>query len=276
MNDPLRLVDAGGTEFERLLLTAAAEEAPSSEISARMLAGVATAGAAVALFSSAQLAGDAVASGATIGAQAGVSAAAAAGAGGSIAPPAAAGLAGAGLIKWGLIGALAMGGVVSGFRLLEGGAGPVAGRAGAAPSAQLAPLPAEAPRRHDVAPTSAQEVSPTVVVAPAPVAAVRTPSNQRTSQGGAQARALGPEIDLLDSARRALAAGDAERALSLITSYHRRFPTGALSQEATVLEVDALEAKGRAEQATDLKQQFLAEHPESAHTQRVQRSGLAR
>jgi hypothetical protein len=281
MNDPLRLVDAGGTEFERLLLTTAAEEAPSSEISARMLAGVATAGAAVALLSGVQLAGEgAVASGAAHGAMQAGFHAAAAGTGGSIAPSAAAGLAGTWLIKWGVIGALAVGGAVSGFQLLNADAGPPAESGSAAPAALQAALPAAPAGPSQVVPAAAPaEGSPTALVGPvrAPEDAPARPAfAQRTPQGGPPAQALGPEIDLLDSARRALTAGDAERALALIASYHRRFPSGALGQEATVLEVDALAAKGRAEQATDLKQQFLAEHPDSAHTQRVQRSGQAR
>jgi hypothetical protein len=290
MKDPLRLVDAGGTEFERLLLTTAAEEAPTSEVSARMVAGMATAGAAVALFSGvaasgSQLVGEGIAASgiAASGAlQAGSSAAALVGAGSSIAPPAAA--AGAWLVKWGVIGALVAGGAVSGIHLLEVGeqsahepatsvrrgaapaalsmAGPASAAAGPSEAGQPEALAAGVP------PTEADQV---------PVDRVRarpSSSRERGPQTGTQA--LGPEIDLLDSARRALAEGQAERALTLLASYHRRFPSGALSQEATVLEVDALEAKGRAAQATDLKQQFLAEHPESAHTQRVQRSGQAR
>lgn len=261
MNDPMRLVDADGTEFERLLLRAAAEERPSSEVSARMLAGAVSAGAAVAFLSSARVAseGGAVLKGAA-------ASAAASGGAGSIAPPAAAGLLGAWVVKWGVLGTLVAAAGLSGWMVLgnadrpEVVVRPVGGQAVHAPAAAVvAPtperVPPEAPGVH--AGTSA---------APAPASRVT-----RTVKP-----ALGPEIELLDSARRALAAGDAERALALISSYRRRFPAGALEQEATVLEVDALEAKGRTGQASALKERFVAEHPGSAHVERVQRSGSTR
>jgi hypothetical protein len=258
MNDPTRLMDADASEFERLLLRTAADERPSSEVSARMLAGVASAGAAVALLSSAHLAGE------------GVSGAVASGAAGSIAPPAAASLAGAWVVKWGVLGTLVAAAGLSGWLVLgsadrsEAGARPVGGQAVPAPAAALA-APTQELVQEDT-PRADEETA--TAKAPAPVPA---PRGARTVKP-----ALGPEIELLDTARRALAAGDAERTLSLISSYRRRFPAGALDQEATVLEVDALEAKGRTGQASELKERFVAEHPESAHVERVQRSGSTR
>src|SRR5688500_5590730 len=103
MKDPMRLIEAEGTEFERLLLQTAAREVPSPEVSARMLAGAASAGAAVALLSSLELARG----GAVTLAQGGAGTGAVAGAAsGSIAPPAAASLLGSWLVKWGVLGAL--------------------------------------------------------------------------------------------------------------------------------------------------------------------------
>lgn len=283
MKDPVRLMEADGTEFERLLLSAAAREVPSSEVSARMLAGAASAGAAVALFSSIEAVGEGALS-SSGGVQAAGAGAALGGAGGSIAPPAAASLLGTWLVKWGVIGALFSGAVVSGFLVVNQSA-PAAESARAAAARQQVVAPVSPPTARgdiraegqpgDAAKSSIEAASvDTSVVARSPGPAQG--SSSRHGSLAVPASTLGQEVALLDSARQALTAGDAERALSLISSYRRRFPEGALQQEATVLEVDALEAKGRAAQATDLKQQFLAEHPESAHTQRVQRSGKTR
>jgi len=262
MNDPTRLLDADGTEFERLLLRAAAEERPSSDVSARMLAGAASVGAAVAFLSSARVASE----GGALSSGAAASSVVASGAAGSIAPPAAAGLLGAWVVKWGVLGTLVAAAGLSGWRLLgsadrpEVVVRPIGTEAVPAPAAALvAPTPERAQ-------TEALAVHAGTPAAPAPASRVT-----RTVKP-----ALGPEIELLDSARRALAAGDAERALALISSYRRRFPAGALEQEATVLEVDALEAKGRTGQASELKERFVAEHPGSAHVERVQRSGSTR
>jgi len=289
MKDPTRLIEADGTEFERLLLRTAASEVPSPELSARMLAGAASAGAAVALLSSLEFAPGGAASTSTLGAsalgssvQAAGTGAAVAGAGGSIAPPAAAGLLGSWLLKWGVLGALFSGAVVSGFLVVRGGEEASAPRAVEvqAPASPASVL--RAPRA--MAPDAeAASVAPAVVTDEAEVEATQAAGPVGSARMGAASKAgspasgasssLGQELTVLDAARRALAAGDAERALSLIAGYRKRFPHGALGQEATVLEVDALDAKGRAAQATDLKKQFLAEHPESAHRERVKRSG---
>lgn len=279
MKDPMRLIEAEGTEFERLLLQTAAREVPSPEVSARMLAGAASAGAAVALLSSLELARGGAATLAQGGAGAGAVAGAASG---SIAPPAAASLLGSWLVKWGVLGALFSGAVVSGYLVVQSGREQANASSRAAPApvvvdarapsgpAETAPSPARLQQTALEAPWSPVPPASSTPAAPAGVTAA--------SGGGALAApvapsSLGQELTLLDAARQALAAGEAEKALALISSYRKRFPSGALGQEATVLEVDALEAKGRGAQATDLKEQFLAEHPDSAHRERVKRSG---
>lgn len=286
MKDPMRLIEADGTEFERLLLHAAAREVPAPEISARMLAGAASAGAAVALLSSLELGGSggAVTSSAALTSSSalGSSSAQAAGAvlggaSGSMAPPAAAGLFGTWLVKWGVLGVLLLGAGAAGVLVVRGEkattvalSGPplVEGHrsAAASPEGKPAPLALASEVRDAKSETESPSAARAVRAGPPSLPASAGPSSLGPSS-------LGQQVALLDAAREALTAGDAERALGLIASYHRRFPSGALEQEATVLEVDALEAKGRAAQATNLKEQFLAEHPESAHRERVQRSG---
>jgi len=281
MKDPMRLIDADGTEFERLLLRAAAQEEPSPDVSARMLAGAASAGAAVAFLSSIEAAGEGAltsssALASSVQASSGAmqaSGAALSGAGGSIAPPAVAGLASTWLVKWGVIGALFTGAVASGWMVMDRAA-QESKPSLAAPGQPLstdarapAALPAQVPSESGVVQPAAEQ--------PRGAAARAVTAPAGAARSGASST-LGQEIGLLETARQALAAGDAERALSTIASYRRRFPHGALEQEATVLEVDALEAKGREQQASSLKEQFLAEHPDSPHTQRVQRSGQTR
>jgi hypothetical protein len=286
MKDPMRLIDADGTEFERLLLQTAAREVPSPEVSARMLAGAASAGAAVALLSSLELANG----GAATLAQAGVATqvagtgAVAGAASGSIAPPAAASLLGSWLVKWGVLGALFSGAVVSGFLVVQSGRE----RANTSAREQLAPesaaVNARVPRdgaQTKPSPARIQQTSvepsrlpdPPVHSTAARAAGVTAASGSSAGVAPVAPSSLGQELALLDAARQALTAGEAEKTLALISSYRKRFPDGALEQEATVLEVDALEAKGRAAQASDLKEQFLAEHPDSAHRERVKRSG---
>jgi hypothetical protein len=281
MKDPMRLIEADGTEFERLLLQTAAREVPSPEVSARMLAGAASAGAAVALLSSLELARGGAVTLAEGGAVTGVVAGAASG---SIAPPAAASLLGSWLVKWGVLGALFSGAVVSGFLVVQSGREQANASSGPALAPAAAAVGARAPGDGaDTAPSSARIQQTSLEATRSPTLPARStaaaPADVRVGSGSSAGAAtaapssLGQELALLDAARQALAAGEAEKALALISTYRKRFPSGALEQEATVLEVDALDAKGRAAQATDLKEQFLAEHPDSAHRERVKRSG---
>lgn len=81
---------------------------------------------------------------------------------------------------------------------------------------------------------------------------------------------LNEEMRLLDQARAALAQDDQQRALAILSQYEQKYPRGVLKPEATVLRVSALSAAGQAEQADDLKKDFLDQHPTSAHRQRLE------
>lgn len=83
---------------------------------------------------------------------------------------------------------------------------------------------------------------------------------------------LRDEIRLMDRARAALRSGAPDQALSLLGRYTQRFPNGAFRQEATVLELEALERAGQRRKASSLAQKFLDEHPESPHVERVGRT----
>ena len=85
---------------------------------------------------------------------------------------------------------------------------------------------------------------------------------------------LDDEVAIIDSARAALAAKRPETALARVETYHRRFRSGHLTEEANALEIQALAAMGRRDEANAKGQRFLASYPRSAYEQRV-RSVLA-
>jgi hypothetical protein len=89
--------------------------------------------------------------------------------------------------------------------------------------------------------------------------------NERSKLG------LGQEVAALDRARGALANGDAPAALRLLDRYESSFPNANLTQEATILRIEALLKQGSRRAAVDLGNSFLAEHPESSHSARVSR-----
>jgi outer membrane protein assembly factor BamD (BamD/ComL family) len=55
----------------------------------------------------------------------------------------------------------------------------------------------------------------------------------------------------------------------LVDEYDAQFPDGMLSQEATVLRVEALVKEGDRSAAVGVGQRFLAAHPTSPHALRV-------
>jgi hypothetical protein len=84
-------------------------------------------------------------------------------------------------------------------------------------------------------------------------------------------RELGEQVASLDRAERALAAGDAAEALRLADDYDRRFPTGSLLQEATVVRVEALLKLGHRDEAARVGRTFLASHPSSPYAAKIRR-----
>ncbi len=80
---------------------------------------------------------------------------------------------------------------------------------------------------------------------------------------------LREEIRLIDQARVAVRQQATDRALERLARYQARFPRGAFRQEATVLRIEALAQRGEQARARTLARQFLAEHPDSPHAERV-------
>jgi hypothetical protein len=87
----------------------------------------------------------------------------------------------------------------------------------------------------------------------------------------ASSAALADEIAALDHARDLLEGGHAADTLSALADFDRRFPNGALRQEATVTRIEALFKLGRATEGASLVDRFLAAHPASSHAEHLRR-----
>jgi hypothetical protein len=82
---------------------------------------------------------------------------------------------------------------------------------------------------------------------------------------------LREQIRLIDAARKALNADNADRALQIVRRYQDRFTAGAFRPEAAALKIEALVALGRRSEARPLAETFVAEHSGSALADRVAR-----
>lgn len=80
---------------------------------------------------------------------------------------------------------------------------------------------------------------------------------------------LAEEVARLDRAREAVQRGAGQRALAELARYHRDFPAAQLAQEATLVEIDALEASGQHDHARALARTFMRAHPQTAASRRL-------
>ncbi len=76
---------------------------------------------------------------------------------------------------------------------------------------------------------------------------------------------LAAEIQLLDRARSALSAGETAQAGALLDAYSSRQPGAVLAQEAAVLRVRLLLARGKRAEASALARRIIQAHPKSSH-----------
>jgi hypothetical protein len=138
------------------------------------------------------------------------------------------------------------------------------------PRAMVPAAPAMVPR---TAPATPPTQALDVESAPAPRAAGPVPSMQPSTTRAIPANpnsALRAELAALDAIRSTLANHDARGALSFLDAYFRTFPRGRLRLEAEVLRIDALAKAGRVEAAHRSAKEFIARHPNSVLTARVQ------
>lgn len=125
------------------------------------------------------------------------------------------------------------------------------------------------------APQTAPEAMPSLRVDDLP--AVHTPSARPTVAARPTAPVVAPapslatdadELAIIDAARGALVKAPAT-ALSHVAHYRSLFPSPRFSDEADAVEVQALAALGRRDEASAKAAAFLAAHPNSPYTQRV-------
>jgi hypothetical protein len=174
----------------------------------------------------------------------------------------------AGLAKWIAATVLVAGAAVPAVRYLRHRSTeppPAVTMAGASPvNTPTAKLP-DAPT-----PNSEPETSPPLNAAADPALAPSVaPSAARTEAKPAAPAALADELSALDTARSALASGNATSALSDLDAYGRNFPHGKLSLEAEVLRIDALAKSGQTAAAKKRAEAFMKRHPDSVLASRV-------
>lgn len=184
--------------------------------------------------------------------------------------------AGGATLKWVVIVGLAAGALAVG---LHASSGPVD-----APSDTKAlvstPTSPPTPSAAATSPGSASIVAPPVPVAAssaeAPSDSARTAASTQPPRvpptSSAKERAplgLAEETAILDRARGALNRGDPRGALSELDRYDAAPAPKILGQEATMVRIEALSAKGDTTAARALAQSFLAKNPGSAYDDRV-------
>lgn len=256
-DDPVRLLDEGGSELVRTLLSAAREEEPGDAAMRRTLAAV---GVGVAL----KAAASASATSATTAAASTASTAAGTVAAGSVTSAAVPTVFIVG--KWLAVGIVA-GAVAS--TTVYGVSGAFSPAPRVAPSArELAPVP---PPEIPPAPRPAREaraepILPALVPSASnAVSALAPPAAPAESAKAGPADSLAQEVATLDGARQALAGGNASGALAALNGYERRFPAASMLPEALYLRLQAFTLKGDRTSAESVARQILQRYPASPH-----------
>ena len=82
---------------------------------------------------------------------------------------------------------------------------------------------------------------------------------------------LSDEVRLIDQARAALKEHAPKRALAILGRYRRLFPKGKLKNEAKVIEIEALAAAGKDQQAASAATSYLKTNPGDPFSDRVKK-----
>jgi len=237
MKDLSRLLDEPGTDpLEADLLRLARREGPSRDGRQRILAGLGVAAAASTASSS--------------------SAAASKGANAVRA------VAWHAALKWAIFGAVGVGAAAVAL-LVFGHHAPKPVSAPPANSTLLA-----APKAEPMALPSAH--APAAV--PGPVTQLEDLPRLSVSADGvhaAPAPSLADEVAAIKAAKSALLAGNASDALHQLDAYRAHFPRGRLTQEASVVRIEALLKSGNRSAASAAGDRFLAAHADSPYAARV-------
>jgi hypothetical protein len=288
MSHPKRLLDSEPSALERELLESARDDCIGEPSRKRIWAGLAGIGAALP-----PMTGSAAGTGLASGAGSATGAAAATKVAGGVASWVAVGLVAAGVALGGgvyLSGSMDSSTVVhAGMPSLRARAvrsAPVRVSPKSVDSARPAPTAATLPEPHAVQRPIARPSEPGISVLSRRSSSPDTsasalptkPPTEIAESTGALAQPpldrqngekLVAEVQLLDSARRALRAGDAQRAQRSLDEHRKGHSSGALGPEAEVLRMELLLVQGRRGDAAAAALRFLREHPASTHTRRV-------
>ena len=176
--------------------------------------------------------------------------------------------------KWSTLGplvvapAIVAGVVATAYVAVERRASNVESVAASRVSAPIAPLRAEAPAPV-LAPANAAMADIPLAASDDVLHAPRRGSQRGSIRGGVGAN-VPAQVALVDRARALVAAGDTSGALRVTDEYAKRFPRGALSEEAALLRIEAVNARGDRAAVVALARRFRAEYPRSVHADKVQ------
>ena len=264
MTEPRRLIHGGGDELSAELMRSALDDVPRPGAQRQLLVSLGAAGtvlAASAAAKGAALAGSAAGQAGVAG-SAGAVGAAAAGTGTAAKTAVTTTL----LFKWIGIGVVA-GGVATGAAV---GVSQFTGEPQQMPAASASSATVEVSARTGQAPHQTGGVPQLNPAAEEPVEA-EAPSVARFTSPAAAPSGLASEISLLDRARSALDGGDTNAALAALDEHGAKYDTGALTEEAELLRLEALVQRRQTAAALSQGRAFLAAHPRSPHAGRVRR-----
>jgi hypothetical protein len=240
MKDLNRLLDEQGTDpLEADLLRLARSEGPSGESRRRILAGLSVAVAAGTVSSAS-------------------SAAASSGEAGTAA------VASHTALKWGLFGTVLVGAAAVALLVLGHHAAKPLAPANPAVLVAPAPVPAPAPEPVAAAPTNGDSAQVTKLED-----LPTLPDSSASDAAHAAAPSLADEVAAIKSAKAALASGNAADSLRQLDAYRVHFAHGRLSQEASVVRIEALLKSGNQTAAKAAADRFLAVHADSPYASRV-------
>jgi hypothetical protein len=171
--------------------------------------------------------------------------------------------------RWIIGGALGVVLAVGAYRVFVHGpatSSPPIAQPPAPPAIVQPPAVAASSETPAVAQAASADAVPIASSTPSAAAPAHAPNPSSTSSARPSLEA---EIEALGAARRALDSGDAAGTLARLDRYAHDFPRGALSQEATVLRIEALSRAGRTAEARALGKRFLAQNPQSPHASRI-------
>lgn len=148
-----------------------------------------------------------------------------------------------------------------------------AGRPTVAPPPAAEATPVTSVRVQDL-PSAAASATPAARVhggeaAALPAGRAGADAKATTPAVAAASPKLDDELALIDAARAALAAGRAEQTLGQLGAYRSMFAEPHFADEADTLEIQALAALGRNDEARRKAERFLLTHKQSPYAQRV-------